>query len=485
LAFGHAQPENNAMKTIQTFVFAAALGAAVFTRAAEPSTVAPEKPDPKTAGNANTASAAASTGAADQPAPIHRPESGSQHRQAPDKSAQLLPPPEATAANGQIAESVTPATAANGNGTNTLRMNFHGASLDLVLNYFSEAAGFVINIKPGTTVKGKVDLWNNEPLTREEAVNLLDTVLYQNGLAAIRTGKTLTIVNRDEAKTQNIPVIQGSDPDKMVVSDKIVTQIIPVRFVEVKDLIKDLQPLVDSVKTTMTANEAGNAIVITDTQANIRKVAEIIRAIDMGAEEFTEVRVFHLTNSDPTVISAMLSDLFPDDSKGGNNQSQLTSNPFFSRFASRFGGFGGGGPGGPGGGPGTGTSGSGNQNQRIKKRNRVIAVAEERTASVVVSATRDLMEQIADVVTELDTNPKGRRVVKVYRLENADPQEALPVLTDIFSKNTTQNNRNSANQNNNALLSRSATQNNQNNSGSRTSSMIPNSRGGSSAPSFP
>jgi len=245
-----------------------------------------------------------------------------------------------------------------------------------------------------------------------------------------------------------------------------------------------LQPLVNSTANAMTANEAGNSIVITDTQANIRKVAEIIRAIDTGAEEFTEVRVFHLTNSDPTVVSAMLSDLFPDESKGGNNQSQLTSNPFFSRFASRFGGFGGGGPGGPGGGgPSTGTSGSNNQNQRIKKRNRVIAVADERTASIIVSATRDLMEQIADVVTELDTNPKGRRVVQVFRLENADPQEALPVLNDIFSKNTTQNNRNSANQNS-PLLNRSTTQNNQNTSGSRTTSMTPNSRGGS-APSFP
>src|SRR5206468_12264616 len=154
----------------------------------------------------------------------------------------------------------------------------HGASLDLVLNYLSEAAGYIINVKPGTSVKGKVDVWSNDPLSREEAVNLLDTVLNQNGLAAIRAGRTLTIVNRDEAKTQNIPVIQGSDPEKIPVSDKIVTQIIPVRFVEVAQLIKDLQPLVDSSKTTMTANEAGNSMVITDSQANIRKVAEIIRA---------------------------------------------------------------------------------------------------------------------------------------------------------------------------------------------------------------
>src|SRR5207249_6649504 len=135
---------------------------------------------------------------------------------------------------------------------------------------------------------------SNDALTKEEALDLLDTVLIQNDLAAIRNGNVLTIVKRDEAKTQNIPVIQGGDPEKIPVSDRIVTQIIPVRFVEVAQLVKDLQPLV-SDKTTITANEAGNSIVITETQANIRKVAEIIKAIDTGAEEFTEVRVFHLT----------------------------------------------------------------------------------------------------------------------------------------------------------------------------------------------
>src|SRR5438105_5967075 len=79
------------------------------------------------------------------------------------------------------------------NDPNMLRMNFRGASLDMVLNYLSEAAGFIINIKPGTTVRGKVDVWSSQPLTREEALNLVDTVLNQNGLAAIRNGKMLTI----------------------------------------------------------------------------------------------------------------------------------------------------------------------------------------------------------------------------------------------------------------------------------------------------
>jgi type II secretory pathway component GspD/PulD (secretin) len=450
------QQENQTMKTIQTLILSAVVSTSMSLLAAAPASD-PPKADSNAQVAANTATAT--------------PPESAQKSNGPLSSETTAP-----SATSKLSKSSAPPD----NDTNTLRMNFHAASLDLVLNHLSEAAGFVVNIKPGTSVKGKVDVWSNDPLTREEALNLLDTVLNQNGLAAIRNGKTITIVNKDEAKTQNIPVIQGNDPDKIPVSDKIVTQIVPVRFVEVAQLVKDLQPLVSSL-TTMTANEAGNAIVITDTQANIRKVVEVIHAIDMGAEDFTEVRLFKLANADPTETADMLTNLFPDDSKqGSSGQSPFSTNPFFSRFASRFGG-GGGGPGGSsGGGPGGGGNNSNNQNQRIKKRNRVIAVADQRTASVVVSASKDLMEQIAEVVTQLDGDSKGRQMVTVFNPQATDPEELRQVMTDLFNKSGTANNNrnNTSGQNSSALQNRSNTQNQQNNSASRSGSLGSGSRGG-------
>jgi type II secretory pathway component GspD/PulD (secretin) len=245
-----------------------------------------------------------------------------------------------------------------------------------------------------------------------------------------------------------------------------VTQIIPVRFVEVTQLIKDLQPLV-STQTAMTANESGNSIVITDVQSNIRRVAEVIKAIDMGAEDMTVVKVFHLQHADPQETADLLSNLFPDDSRSGKSQTPMTfGGPGgFRRF---FGGGGGGG----GGGQGGGNQGGGNasQNQRIKKRNRVIAVADPRTSSVVVTATKDLMDQIESVVAELDPDPANQKAVAVLPLQNAEPQDAMQVLQDIFQKNGTQNNRNNAQNQNNALQTRStqqAQQYNNNNASTR------------------
>ena len=457
------------MKTIHTLFLAAAFSATTSAVMAQSAAAPAAKPDAQSTTNGAvaiqpTVQAATTEATPATPAPTN-------DLSTPANRAATLP--------AQTTESAAAASskAAGGNGTNVLRMNFRGASLDLVLNYFSEAAGFIINLKPGTSVRGKVDLWSNDPLTRQEALDLLDTVLIQNGLAAIRNGRVLTIVARDEAKTQNVPVIQGSNPELIPVSDRVVTQIIPVRFVEVAQLVKDLQPLV-SVQTSITANEAGNALVITDTQANIRKVAEVVRAIDMGAEDVTVVKVFHLQHADPSETADLLTSLFPDDSRSGASQNPTQfggPGGFIRRMMG--GGGGGGGLGGAGLGGGAGGS-SGSQSTRIRKRNRVVAVADARTGSVVVTATKDLMDQIEGVITQLDPDPANTREVAIYRIQNAEPQEAMQVLQDIFNKTgTPQNSRSTANQNS-PLQSRSTTQNQQSTTGSRTTSMTPNSRGG-------
>jgi len=359
------------------------------------------------------------------------------------------------------------------NGEVGLRMNFRGVPLEMVLNYLSDAAGFIIVLE--AQVRGKVDVWSNTPLTREEAVEVLNSVLNKNGYAAIRNGRTLTIVNKDEAKTKGTPVKLGGDPAGIPRNDEIVTQIIPVRSVQAPQLIKDLQPLV-STATTMTANEAGNSIIITDTQANIRRVAEIIKAVDTGADEDTVVRVFPLKYSDPVEMATLLTAVFPDDSKSGNNNNQSAV-----RFGGRGGRGGGGGPGGMfggmfgGGGDTAGSSG----NQRIKKRSGVIATADPRTASVIVTAGKELMEQVAGMVEQLDSSPAKKQKVYFYSLDNADAQQVQQVLSDMFQRNSTSQNSSRNNQNQNNALQNRSTQNQQNNRGGTSSSGFGTTRGGS------
>jgi type II secretory pathway component GspD/PulD (secretin) len=77
----------------------------------------------------------------------------------------------------------------------------------------------------------------------------------------------------------------------------------------------------------------------------------------------------------------------------------------------------------------------------------VIAVADPRTSSVVVSAARELIDQIAAMVEQLDANPARKQTVRVYQLENADAQDVSDVLQEMFQRNQTSANRNTANRN--------------------------------------
>src|SRR5208282_2671240 len=104
----------------------------------------------------------------------------------------------------------------------------------------------------------------------------------------------------------NIPVKTGNNPNAIPDNDEIATWIIPIRFVEARQLVSDLSLFV-SAQATIVANEAGNSIVITDTQANIRHLAEIIKAVDSSAESETEIQVFRLKYANPNDVATLLS----------------------------------------------------------------------------------------------------------------------------------------------------------------------------------
>ena len=55
------------------------------------------------------------------------------------------------------------------------------------VNYLSDAAGFIIVLE--TKVEGKVDAWSNQPMTKAEAVDLLNSVLNKNGYTALVNGR--------------------------------------------------------------------------------------------------------------------------------------------------------------------------------------------------------------------------------------------------------------------------------------------------------
>jgi type II secretory pathway component GspD/PulD (secretin) len=320
-------------------------------------------------------------------------------------------------------------------GEKNLRLNFRNVPLDMVLEYMSDAAGFIIVLD--TEVKGKVDVWSNQPLSKEEAVDLLNTVLNQNGYAAIQNGRTLRIVTREDAKKRDIPVKQGNDPAAIPKTDKIVTQVIPIHYVNATQLTKDLEPLLPDY-AKLTANESGNALVLTDTQSNIRRMAEIVRALD-SFPGISKVKVFPLQYADAKELATAVKELFPAPATGNQNNNNR-------RF---FGGGGGGGfPFGPGGGGGQGGGGGGNAagtpGAGATQNSRVVATADERSNSLVVSAPEDIMPTIEQLVNELDVATTDITELRVFHLNNADPVEMAEQFSELFPDDTKSTEQNQA-----------------------------------------
>ncbi len=319
-----------------------------------------------------------------------------------------------------------------------LRMNFRNVPLEMVLEYMSEAAGFAIIAE--ADVSGTVSVWNNEPLDKNQAVALLDSILIEKGYTAVRVGNTLKIISKSNASTQNLPVQSGNDPAVVQNSDRMITQIIPVRYTGAVKLMENLEPLLPE-EASMTANEDSNAVVLTGTENSIKRVMEIIQALDTNLSGTSQIKVFALQYADATELVDVIEDLFEEDSKSSSRSgssrgsSSSSSSSFFDRIRAwreqRE----------------SGRSSSESRSSSSKSKSsssapnptsRVVAVADERTNSLVVSAAEETMPMIAQLVQEIDRDVDEITELRVFDLVHADAFEMSEILTNLFSGDNAQ-----------------------------------------------
>jgi type II secretory pathway component GspD/PulD (secretin) len=316
-----------------------------------------------------------------------------------------------------------------------LRMNFRGVPLEMVLDYLSDAAGFTIILE--TEVKGKVDAWSTQPLGKQDAVDLLNTVLAKNGYAAIRNGRTLRIISREDARTKDIPVKSGNDPEEITKSEEMVTQVIPVRHANATQLIQNLQPLLPAyARDSFSANESGNSLLLTATKTDVRRMVEIVKALDDSISATSGLKVFALKYADAKALATAVKELFAPQT---TQQGQGGRGGFNQVFG---GGGGNGGPGGGFGGFGGQNGGRGGRNTAATANIKVNAVADEESNSLIVSAPDDVMPSIEKLVQELDVASSDVTELRVFHLFNADPMEMADLFTELFPDDTkTSNNQ--------------------------------------------
>ena len=182
---------------------------------------------------------------------------------------------------------------------------------------------------------------------------------------------------------------------------------------------------------TAVAGDRSNSLVVSAPADLLATIETMVKEIDQEVSDVTELRVFRLKNADPAETADQLATLFPDPtSSTSGNQNNV---PFFMR-------------GGPfGGGRGGATAAN---SERAKKMGRVMAVPDPRTSSIIITASKTLMPQIADMIAELDADKGRKEVVGYYDLQNADPQDVFNNLQELFNRTSVR----AQNNNQNALM---------------------------------
>ena len=335
-----------------------------------------------------------------------------------------------TATNEAAGTNAALPTISTENGTNGLRINFRGAPLSLVLDYLSDAAGFIIN--KTTDIHGTVEVWSKGPITKDEAVELLSSVLKKNGYAVTRNGRILTILALDTAKTSSdLEVVTGTNPDEVDKSDEIETRIIPVHYASATQLVPNLQLLLP-MSATLAANESANTLIMVATKSDIKRMLKIVQALDTSIATVSTIKVRPLVYADAKDTAALITQLF------AQNPSQPQGN------------IGPGGFGGPGGGPGgffraALAQAAANARSSNPAGNHVVAVADERSNSVVLSAAPELISTIEEMLKEIDRQVADETELRVFRLTNADPSELADQLAQLFPDPTSTANNNNQN----------------------------------------
>lgn len=325
------------------------------------------------------------------------------------------------------AASERPARPAPGDG---LRFNFRGAPLETVLNYLSEAAGFVIVLD--TPVKGTVDMWSAQPVSRMEAVQLLNLAINKNGYTATLKGRNLVVSTKEEARKRSIPIRTGNDPRQIPDNAEMVMQIIPLERIDASQAATDLATLLPS-SATITANVDSNSLIVTDTQSNVRHIVELVSQLDSSAGSVASMKVFQLKNADPNEMAALITNIFgggtSSASRGGATTPQFGAFPgmppgaaaMMAAAAAR------------GRGPGSSTSGRGGSSRSGGARGTpVVAVADPRTFSIIVSASRETLDDIEAIINQLDSSSARKQKVFVYTLENGDVKQVEAILRNLF-----------------------------------------------------
>ncbi|WP_156678579.1 type II secretion system secretin GspD [Sphingomonas profundi] len=260
-------------------------------------------------------------------------------------------------------------------------LNLRDADIRAFIQDASKVTGRTFIIDP--RVQGKVSVVTDRPLSRSEYFELFLSTLRANGLVAVpAAGGAFRVQPVDTAASQ--PGRVGSRGQS---NNSFVTEVFRLRSIDAPSAVDTIRPLV-SREGSVSANRAGNSVIVADYADNIRRIRELISRID---RDTAATRVVVLKNAAAREIATSLQTL------AGAGQG------------------GAGGTGGP----------------------AVSVVAVESSNAIALRGDPTTVSRLAEIARDLDSRAASGTEIRVIFLEHADAAKLLPVLQQLVGQQVT------------------------------------------------
>jgi general secretion pathway protein D len=277
-------------------------------------------------------------------------------------------------------------------------IDFEEVDITLFIKYISELTGknFIID----KSVRGNVTIVSPTKISIDEAYKVFESVLEVQGFTTVPAGSITKIVPSADARSKSVDT--GFRDATGEVSDKIVTQLIPLKYADPEELKRLFTPLV-SKNSVVISYPATNLLIVTDALSNISRLIQIIKEIDVE-ENVSEIAVIPLENANATDVAQTLDTIF----QGSTTRRSVTTTR--NRRAAQ----------------------PAQTEEAGPALGEVKIIADERTNSLIIIASAYDTEKVKSLVAILDKEiPRGSGNINVYYLQHANAEELTAVLTAL------------------------------------------------------
>ena len=308
-------------------------------------------------------------------------------------------------------------------------------SLDLILQDYADRTRRTLLRDPRVT-NVNIQIEMNTALPLEEYLLAIESLLAMNNIALVPYREHfLKVIPADSVIRSGIQLNLGA-PDELAEEDGVISQLVELRFLD----FSEVQTLITerlSPNAKIQQIDRANAILITDSRNNIRRILEILTMIDRPAEIREEVRIYQIVHATATEIKGRLEELIAESQAELQRQRTVTTRPG-NQPAPRT-------PPGvirPGGAQTTGApppaapaSGDTPVSPGLV-RGRVQMVADDRTNILLVISRPENDKFFAEMIETLDKKVDPEITVRIYNLQFADAQEVSATLNELIGAAT-------------------------------------------------